>query len=361
MIVGILGGGQLARMLALAGHPLGIRCIVIDPAEDACARDVATHWVGAYDDTALLERLAREAEVVTYEFENVALSSVRYLSERLRVHPSQRALEASSDRLLEKSLFVELGVPTTPFRPVNSSDELRIALDAIGAPAVLKTRREGYDGKGQRVIRTGDDVDRAWSSMPDGPKILERFVTFEREVSAIAVRTARGEVAHYAVSENVHRDGILRKATAQADDPMAALARQYVTRLMGALDYVGVVALELFVADGGLLANEFAPRVHNSGHWTIEGAETSQFENHLRAIAGLPLGNTGLLGHPAMLNFIGELPALDDLLVHGDVHVHVYGKAPRPARKIGHVTVRAGSEAMRDATLAALASLPGAG
>jgi 5-(carboxyamino)imidazole ribonucleotide synthase len=340
MVVGILGGGQLARMLALAGHPMGIRTIVLDPAGDACAAPVATHLHGAFDDRALLDRLADACDVVTYEFENVPLESLRCLSEKVAVYPPVSALKATQDRLEEKKLFRELGIETADFMAVSSQQELESAIGEIGVPSVLKTRRMGYDGKGQLILKEAADVAGAWERLGGVPAILEAFVPFDREVSDIAVRGHDGAIAAYSLSENVHGDGILKLATSKPRDPIKPLAVDYATRLLDHLGYVGVMTLEFFQLGDLLLANEFAPRVHNSGHWTIEGAETSQFENHLRAVTGLALGSTSPVGHSAMINCIGQIPPLAEVMKVTGAHMHDYAKEPRPGRKVGHITVR---------------------
>jgi 5-(carboxyamino)imidazole ribonucleotide synthase len=340
VIVGVLGGGQLARMLALAGHPLGIRVRFLDPAEDACAAPVADGLQGEFDDRALLDRLAAGADVITYEFENVPLASVEYLAGQLPVHPSPAALAAAQDRLAEKTLFRELGIDTPRFQAVASLDELTAAVAEVGLPAVLKTRRLGYDGKGQALLRSGDELAGAWADIGGVAAIVESLVPFERELSVIAARGRRGKIAYYPVSENTHRDGILRLSLSRPEDPMQARAEQYLGRLLEHFDYVGVLALELFQVGGRLLANEFAPRVHNTGHWTIEGAETSQFENHLRAVLGLGLGATGPIGQAAMLNCIGAMPSAEQVLAIPEAHLHDYGKAPRTGRKVGHLSLR---------------------
>jgi 5-(carboxyamino)imidazole ribonucleotide synthase len=359
MIVGILGGGQLARMLALAGRSLGLDFAVLDPAADACAGAVARLIVGRYDDPACLDELAERSDVVTYEFENVPSESVRRLAERVPVFPPVRALEISSDRLAEKRLFAELDIPAARFQCVDSLAQLDAALDAIGLPAVLKTRREGYDGKGQVVIRRREEAAAAYASLPQQAMILEEFLPFDREVSVIAVQGRDGAPICYPLTENHHRGGILRLSVARPDDALHATAEDFATRLLATFDYVGVLALELFVVGGRLLANEIAPRVHNSGHWTIEGAQTSQFENHLRAIVGYPLGEPTVHGHVAMVNFIGDAPSAADVLRHRGVHLHLYGKAPRPGRKVGHATVVAADQADCERVLADLASLRG--
>ncbi len=357
MIVGIVGGGQLARMLALAGHPLGLRFIFLDPAPDACAAPLGEHLCGGFDDRDCLQQLADRCDVVTYEFENVPEESIAFLAERVPVHPGAEALAVARDRLREKSLFRNLGIPTAPFAAVDSREDLGRAVTDIGLPAVLKTRTLGYDGKGQAVMRQPEDLDTAWAELGGVPLILEGFVPFEREASIIAVRSPGGETAFYPLSENTHRNGILHLSLSRPGDPLQAEAESSAKRLLESLDYVGVLALELFQLGDTLLANEMAPRVHNSGHWTIEGAEISQFENHLRAILGLPLGSTEAVGRSAMLNFIGEVPEAARALSHPAVHLHVYGKAPRPGRKVGHATLRAPDEQALQGRLGKLLAL----
>ncbi len=344
MTVGVLGGGQLGRMLALAGYPLGLDFVFLDPATDAPAGQVAAQIVGAYDDTERIEELARRAGVVTYEFENVPVEAARRLAEQVPVLPPPGALEVSQDRLLEKRLFRELKIATADFVPVDRPEDLRTGLDTVGLPAVLKTRREGYDGKGQAVLAREEDARVAWERLGGRPLLLEAFVAFSREVSILAVRSTRGETVSYPLVENHHREGILRLSLAPAPEAGAALeaqAREAASRVMAHLGYAGVLALEFFELEGRLLANEMAPRVHNSGHWTIEGAETSQFENHLRAILGLPLGSAAPRGRCAIVNLIGEVPPLAELAASPGARVHLYGKSPRPGRKLGHVTVTA--------------------
>lgn len=341
--VGVLGAGQLGRMLGLAGRALGLELTFLDPSPDSPAAALGPLIVAEYTSEAALTRLA-EAEVVTFEFENVPVAAVKALEQRVRVFPGSRALEIAQDRLSEKACFRSLGIATPPFEAVGSWGELQAALARIGFPAVLKTRRLGYDGKGQALLRTEADAQVAFEQLGSAPLILEGFVTFERELSIIAVRSASGEVACYPLVQNHHRSGILRKTLAPAPGVTAELQRlanEHVQKLLAHLDYVGVLALELFDVGGQLLANEIAPRVHNSGHWTIEGAQTSQFENHLRAILGLPLGGTQALSSCAMINLIGGTPDAAALLAVPDSHLHWYGKEPRPGRKVGHVTVRA--------------------
>lgn len=349
--IGIIGGGQLARMLALAGYPLGLRFLILDPNPDACAAELGEHLKAPYDDQCALDRLAEHCQVITYEFENVSLEGTRALSAKVPIYPPLAALEESRDRLREKTLFQTLGIPTAKFVPIDSFDDLKQAPKMLGWPFLLKTRRFGYDGKGQKLIRTAADLEAAWEQFRGQELIGENFVPFEREVSILAVRNKRGQIAFYPLSENVHKHGILHLARSRPGDPSSDQAQEYARRLLEHFDYVGVLALELFEVHGRLLASEMAPRVHNSGHWTIEGAETSQFENHLRAILDLPLGDTGPVGFAAMVNFIGTVPALSDILEQPGVHAHVYGKAERPGRKVGHATVRTANEKTLEACL----------
>ncbi|NOU22479.1 MAG: 5-(carboxyamino)imidazole ribonucleotide synthase [Methyloglobulus sp.] len=341
MKVGILGAGQLARMIALAGYPLGLEFIFLDPSLDACANTLGDHLHGDYSDPALLAELAERADVVTYEFENVPADVAKFLAEHTKVYPPAQALAVAQDRWVEKNFFQELGIPTPPFALADSFEDLEQAMQVLGYPAILKTRTQGYDGKGQSLLKSEADLEDAWQVVQDFPTIVEAFVPFTREVSIIAARSVSGTVVFYPLSENLHKGGILRIAECRTNDPMQAQAEDYITRLLNALDYVGVMALELFEVEGRLIANEFAPRVHNSGHWTIEGAETSQFENHLRAMLDLPLGSTAAVGKAAMVNFIGGLPETEDVLAIDNAHLHLYGKSPRKGRKVAHVTVRA--------------------
>jgi len=340
--VGILGGGQLGRMLALAGYPLGLRFRFLDPAPDAPAGHLSEHIVGSYEDPDVLARFASGMDVVTYEFENVPVEAAQLLAERVPVFPPPQALDVSQDRLTEKTFFNSLGIPTPPFAAVDSEDGLRQAVGTIGLPAVLKTRRMGYDGKGQHVLQQPEEVSTAWEVLGGQPLILEGFVRFQRELSILAVRGRNGRMVFYPLVENHHLGGILRLSAAPAPHLTPRCqenAESYARRVMDALDYVGVLAIELFQVGDDLLANEMAPRVHNSGHWTIEGAETSQFENHLRAVLGLPLGSTAVPSRAAMLNLIGKIPEIEQVLAVPGAHLHLYGKAPRPGRKVGHVTI----------------------
>jgi 5-(carboxyamino)imidazole ribonucleotide synthase len=346
MRVGILGAGQLGRMIALAGYPLGVRCTVFDPAKESCAAQVCDQIVGEFDDHQSLYQLVQASDVVTYEFENVPVESARWLAERVPVFPPPRALEMSQERLAEKEFFQSLGIPTPPFAAIDSREDFDSALRTIGLPAVLKTRRFGYDGKGQAVINTPGQAEDSWQKLGGRPLILEGFVPFDRELSLIAVRGRDGSVVTYPLIENIHRDGILHRSIAPAGstgEEMTERATEYATRVLEELDYVGVLTIEWFQDGARLLANEMAPRVHNSGHWTIEGAFTSQFENHIRAVCGLPLGRTDAIGFSAMYNFIGAVPPTSTVLANPDARLHVYGKSHRPGRKVGHVTLRAGS------------------
>ena len=352
MTVGIVGAGQLGRMLALAGYPLGLDFLCLDPARNAPAGAVAPLLRGEFSDRRLLTQLVRRCEVVTFDWENVPAASLAAMAHQhgARICPPIAALAASQDRVAEKRLFERLRIPTTRWRAVNSRAGLARAIAAIGLPGVLKTRRLGYDGKGQALIRTDADAGRAWRELGHVPLLYEECVPFDCEVSILGARSASGELVVYPLCGNVHRDGILR-VTRAPFGPRAwqRRAARYLTRVLTHFRYTGILAIEFFVRDGRLIANEMAPRVHNSGHWTIEGAATSQFENHLRAILGLPLGATRAVGHSAMINLIGRLPPRAALLALEGVHLHDYGKEPRPGRKVGHCTVVEPTAALRDA------------
>lgn len=347
--VGILGGGQLARMMALSGAPLGLRFLLLDNVADACAGQFAPMLVGDYRDQAILAEFAAKVDVATFDFENVPAESARWLTGRIPVFPNPDALAVSQDRLAEKTLFRELGIDVPDFRDITGLDGLRAAIAEIGMPCILKTRRLGYDGKGQFRIRSEADIDAAWQALGAQAAtvglILEAFVPFEREISVVAVRGRDGEFRHWALTENWHEQGVLSASLSPATgtDAFEADAVAYARKVAEKLDYVGVFALELFLHQGRLMANEMAPRVHNSGHWTIEGAETSQFQNHLRAVLGLPLGSTRSVGVSCMLNWIGEMPAAQPVLQEAGGHWHDYGKRPRAGRKVGHATLRADS------------------
>ena len=365
--VGILGGGQLARMLALSGAPLGLRFLVMDTAGDACAGQCAPMVVGDYRDDAALAEFASRIDVATFDFENVPAESARWLAARVPVFPSPRALATAQDRLVEKTLFRELGIPVPEFAAIAVRADLDAAIARIGAPCILKTRRLGYDGKGQFRLKTPADADAAWSALGAQAEtvglILEAFVPFQRELSVVAVRGRDGEFRAWPLTENWHVEGVLSASLAPAsvDAALVATAVGHARKLAEALDYVGVFALELFCKDGQLLANELAPRVHNSGHWTIEGSETSQFQNHLRAVLGLPLGATRMLGNACMLNWIGAMPDADAVLGEAGGHWHDYGKSPRAGRKVGHATLRTDSPAELMAALERVGAMLGRG
>ncbi len=357
--VAVLGGGQLGRMLGLAGIPLGLTFRFLDPSPDAPAAAVGTLVVGALDDPVALDEVARGADFVTYEWEGVPAESARRVGLVAPVRPGDRPLEVSQDRLAEKQTFRRLDIPVAEFAPVDGPDGLDAAIEAVGGhPVVLKTRRGGYDGKGQVVLRAPTDHAAASALLASGQAlIVEALVPFTRELSVLAVRGVDGAVATWPLVENRHAEGILRVSIAPAPSVSPALAAEAETiaeRLLGDLDHVGVLAIELFEHEGHLLANEIAPRVHNSGHWTIEGAETSQFENHLRAVIGWPLGSTAARGHSVMVNCIGAMPDADEVLAIDGAHVHDYGKAPRALRKVGHVTAVAETPERRDALRAEL-------
>ncbi|HWL91444.1 MAG TPA: 5-(carboxyamino)imidazole ribonucleotide synthase [Actinomycetota bacterium] len=353
-LVGIVGGGQLGMMLAEAATRVGIECLTLDPAPDSPASRVAPAIVGAYDDERALIELAAAADVVTYEFENVPVASARFLAERVDLFPPPESLEFAQDRVLEKTLFEEVGLGVAPFSPVSSKEELSEALDVIGVPSVLKTRRLGYDGKGQVRLASVEDAESAWRAVGEAPSILESLVPFERELSILGVRGRNGAAAFYPLVQNIHREGILRVSIAPAPDvsrELQATAERHALAVMERLGHVGVLAIELFRVGEELLANEMAPRVHNSGHWTIEGAATSQFENHLRAICGLELGSTSLPAYSAMVNLIGSVPPEGSFGLDPEINLHLYGKASRPSRKLGHVTIIAPDPITRDRVL----------
>jgi 5-(carboxyamino)imidazole ribonucleotide synthase len=346
--IGILGGGQLGRMLAMAAARLGFPCHIYAPEPESPAFDVAArHTVGRYDDEPALRQFAASVACVTYEFENVPAKTVDVLSPRVPVRPGARALAICQDRLLEKRTARDLGVMTADFAPIDTREELDERVRQLGLPAVLKTRRFGYDGKGQYVLRAASDADAAWAAVAGQPSILEAFVPFVREVSVVAARAFDGSVKSFPVTENEHRDQILRRSVAPAGihPATAREAMDAAARLAQTLDYVGVFAVEFFVvrdaAGERVLVNEIAPRVHNSGHWTLDGADTSQFEQHIRAVAGLPLGSTAQRAPVVeMVNLIGaDVERWREVLADPGAQLHLYGKgAHRPGRKMGHVT-----------------------
>jgi len=344
MRIGVIGGGQLGRMMAQAGLPLDIQLSFLDPSADACSAPYGTLVQGRYDDASAIDQLTASVERVTFEFESVPAQTVAQIAEHLPVYPSAQALATARDRWLEKSLFQQLHIETAPLANVASQADLDEAVASIGLPAILKTRTLGYDGKGQKVLRDKGDVDGAFGDLGSVPMILEGFVAFDYEVSCIGVRSASGELAFYPLVRNEHRQGMLYRSEPLTDHPLQSQAEQAVGQVMAALDYVGVLAFEFFVVGDRLLANEIAPRVHNSGHWTIEGSVCSQFENHLRAVADLPLGATQTRGPVALYNVIGALPDRHQVMAISGAHWHDYGKAPRRGRKVGHITLTAETE-----------------
>lgn len=338
--IGILGGGQLGLMLAESALPLGLRCTFLEDAPNCPAR-----LLGKVYSSEQLDDFAKVCDIYSLEFENTPLNSAKFLEENTGLFPPSKALFIAQDRLNEKNLFNELDIKTVPFLAVNSRDELQTACENLGLPLVLKTTRGGYDGKGQFVIKNDEQIDTAWAELGDAtktaPLIAEGFINFSREVSIIAVRSKTGEIRYYPLVENEHYNGILTKTTAPAPNAehLTAQAQSNIKKLLEHLDYVGVLTLELFVTDDGLIANEIAPRVHNSGHWSIEGAVCSQFENHMRAVAGLPLGDTSVVKPSVMLNVIGQYPSMADILALDGVHYHGYDKEERTGRKIAHITI----------------------
>ena len=343
-VIGILGGGQLGRMIALAAARLGYRCHVYCPEEDAPAAEIAARATRAgYDDGAALDAFADAVDVVTLEFENVPAEAVARIAKRVPVRPDARALALAQDRVAEKNFLNSIGVATARFREVTSAGDLRLAMAEIGAPAILKTARLGYDGKGQRAIGPGDDPEAAWRQIGAGRAILEERIDFEREASVVIARGSDGATAAYDTVENAHENGILRTSRVPARIPSAAdgEARALAARIAGALDYVGVLAVELFVArDGALLANEIAPRVHNSGHWTLDACAASQFEQAVRAACELPLADAARHSDAVMTNILGaEIGDWAQIAAEPGACLHLYGKADaRPGRKMGHVT-----------------------
>ena len=351
MTVGIVGAGQLGRMLALAGYPLGIDFLFLDQSAGVPAAALAPVLVGDFADRTLLRRLAKRSEVLSFDWENISVAALRAATRdlRTRIAPPLRALATGQDRLAEKRLFERLRIPTTRYAAVDTKADLARAVAGIGMPGVLKTRRLGYDGKGQCVIRNAAALTVAWRELRGSALLYEELVPFEAEVSALAVRARDGSEAYYPLTRNWHDDGILRLSVAPW--AAAALERQALRHIRAVLrefNYVGMLAIEFFVKQGRLIANELAPRVHNSGHWTIEGAVTSQFENHLRAITGLPLGSAAAVGHAAMVNLIGRMPPVASVLSMPGIHLHDYGKTPRPGRKLGHCTLVAATAADRN-------------
>jgi 5-(carboxyamino)imidazole ribonucleotide synthase len=344
--IGVLGAGQLARMLALAGIPLGFKFLYVDPSPSSPASLLGEQIVAPFEDATALQKLTESSDLITYEFENIPVSVVRKLAQTRSVFPPPIALESSQDRLLEKQFFNQHGIETAPFYPVDDQPSLEQAIAVLKLPLILKTRRLGYDGKGQFLVKSLEDAITAFKELGQKNIIAEGFVQFDRELSCIAVRGIDGATFFYPLVENFHHQGILRLSLAPAlvhNNDLNLQASAQVGRILQALDYVGILAVEFFEKEGRLIANEMAPRVHNSGHWTIEGAETSQFENHIRAVAGLPLGDPKPRGFSAMINIIGSMPDASKVLKIPGAHLHYYGKDPRAGRKLGHLTIRADS------------------
>ena len=356
--IGILGGGQLGLMLAQAALPLGIRCVFLEDSPNCPAR-----LLGQVFSSEQFDEFSQSCDIFTLEFENTPLKPAQVLESTKQLYPSSFALSVAQDRLNEKNLFNQLSIATVPFLAVNHKEDIQKAITTLGLPLVLKTSRGGYDGKGQFVLKTADQMDTAWAELGEAtktaPLIAEGFINFEREVSIIAVRGQTGEIRYYPLAQNEHHDGILAKSTVPAPNTehLTQQAQHNIKKLLEHLNYVGVLTLELFVTPDGLLANEIAPRVHNSGHWSIEGAVCSQFENHIRAVAGLPLGDTSITKPSVMLNVIGKYPVLADVLAIEGVHVHNYDKAEREVRKIAHITVMPSDSSQLEAAVSQVAAL----
>jgi 5-(carboxyamino)imidazole ribonucleotide synthase len=340
-------------MMALAGYPLGIRCTFLDRSAASPAAQVAPSLTGELEDAAQLAALAKSSDVLTFDWENISGAALAPLEKLTQVRPPRAALEVSQDRLAEKALFSKLRIPTTAHAAVDSREELHRAAKKIGLPGILKTRRFGYDGKGQFLVRRAEQLDAAWAAIGGSDLIYEKLQVFSREVSIVGARSAAGRIVYYPLSANTHGGGILQYSIAPyVNAALEAGARTHLKRVMNALGYIGVLAIEFFVVGGRLIANEMAPRVHNTGHWTIEGCVTSQFENHLRAICDLPLGSTRALGHTAMINFLGKMPDRERLLGIEGLAFHDYGKDPRPGRKLGHCTILKKRSVERNSALA---------
>ena len=358
--LGVLGGGQLGRMMALAGVPLGLEFRFLDPAADACAGVAGKVLQAGFDDAEAARTWATDIDVATFDFENVPAATARALEETTPLYPASNALDACQDRLVEKQLLESLGIGVAGYHAVSSRTELVEGLERLGYPAVLKTRRLGYDGKGQVVLRDPEDRERAWQKLGDAELILEAFVPFDAECSLVGVRGADGDTRFWPLTQNVHDRGILALSRPGSFEPaLQADAEARMTRLMDHFDYRGVLTIEFFFCGGELLANEIAPRVHNSGHWTIDGSDCSQFENHVRAVSGMPLGRTNRAQHALMFNWIGSMPDRERALAVPGLHWHEYGKAPRPGRKIGHATLTADDHGELMANAGRLAELAG--
>jgi 5-(carboxyamino)imidazole ribonucleotide synthase len=346
MKIGILGGGQLARMLSLAATNLGLSSLCYSQVQDSCASDVCRTMHANFSDINALQNFMAEVEVVTYESENIPSNTTDYIEQLHRLAPANQALVVSQDRLTEKRFFRKLDIPTTDFVEINQLSDLHRAVEQLGLPTVLKTRRFGYDGKGQFLIESADDIASAWETLQSQELIAEQYIEFDREISIIAVRGHDGEILCYPLTENTHKEGILLISKAPfTDETLSSVACKVAKKLMSQLKYIGTMAVEFFQVGDRLLASEFAPRVHNSGHWTIEGAQTSQFENHIRAIYHLPLGSVTAKGHSIMINCIGQMPALAEVLACPNAHYYNYNKEARPHRKLGHITLNANTQA----------------
>jgi len=342
--VGVLGGGQLGRMLGLAGIPLGCSFVFLDPADDACAGAAGDVLQAGFADEAAARELAALVDVATFDFENVPESTARALQEICPLYPAPDALGAGQDRVPENELLTGLGIQVPPYHKVSTRTDLLEGLEILGYPAVLKTRRLGYDGKGQAVLRDPEDRERAWQKLGDAELILESFVPFDAECSLVAVRGLDGDTRFWPLTRNVHSNGILKLSLPGVfDEALQMKAAEKVGAMLEHFDYTGVLTVEFFLVGSELLVNEFAPRVHNSGHWTIDGSDCSQFENHVRAITGLPLGETNQVKYSLMFNWIGEMPDRQQAMAIEGLHWHDYGKSPRPGRKIGHATLTAPS------------------
>lgn len=356
--VGVLGGGQLARMLALAGYPLGIQILCYEPTPHTCANQVTQVIQKEYTDESALREFAKSVDVITFETENIPLHCAEFLAKHVEVLPSITALKSTQDRISEKKLLQSLNIPTAQFSEINSWEDVKNAVEKFNFPGILKTTRNGYDGKGQAVIRDWESAKEAWEKLQKQTLIFESFIPFEYEVSLISVRSRDKKTLFYPLVTNDHKNGILRISKAPfVQQDLQKKAEDYALRLMDQLDYVGIMTIEFFVKKGELIANEIAPRVHNSGHWTIEGAVTSQFENHLRALCDLPLGETKPIGFSAMYNLIGTEPNIEKVLAISGAHYHHYGKEARPERKVGHITLNYPHQAELEINLGKLVSI----
>ena len=342
-------------MLALSGWDIGLEFHFLDPTEQPPASGLGPVLQAPFDDLDALNTLARNVDVLTYEFENLSAAALEQLTSGTTLRPNAQALAISQSRRAEKTYLQELGIPVAPWAPADDQQALQQVIEQLGLPAIAKLDRLGYDGKGQLRMQEPTDVEDAFAKLGGQPLVVEGMVPFEREVSIIGSRALDGELRCFPLTENEHRGGILFESRVSVEaDPLQAQAESCFTKLANALDYVGTLTIEFFVVAGALVANEIAPRVHNSGHWTIEGAATSQFESHLRAVCGLPLGDTRALGPVAMRNFVGTIPTAETVLRVPGLRFHDYGKSPRPGRKLGHATVLASTEVELNLRLEAL-------